>query len=172
MLVVAFVCAVCLRLLFAPFACVEMLQISFHFWRRIVTSSNCLVSLRRRHFLNMSQTTERFVEFTSIFELTWCHSKFLIIFFFSLGSRIWFLSFNFLFYFFFSFKLVQGASSKDFCCPPVWEKRCFQNKSKSITEEYFSKHINIKTKLKHKLITEVINLIKLRSLGGETCWSY
>ena len=50
---------------------------------------------------------------------------------------------------FVSFKLVQGASSKDFCCPPVWEKRCFQNKSKFITEQYFSKHINIKTKLKH-----------------------
>ncbi len=31
----------------------------------------------------------------------------------------------------------------------LWEKRCFQNKSKFITEEYFSKHINIKTKLKH-----------------------
>ncbi len=31
----------------------------------------------------------------------------------------------------------------------LWEKRCFQNKSKFITDEYFSKHINIKTKLKH-----------------------
>ena len=50
-------------------------------------------------------------------------------------------------------------------------KECFQNKSKFITEEYFTKHINIKTKQKHKLITKAINLIKLRSLGGETCWS-
>ncbi len=54
---------------------------------------------------------------------------------------------------------------------PVWEKRCFQNKSKFSTEEYFSKHINIKTKWKYKLITKAINLIKLGSLGGESCWS-
>jgi hypothetical protein len=48
---------------------------------------------------------------------------------------------------------------------------CFQNKSKFITEDYFKKFINIKTKLKKKLITEVINLIKLGGFGGETCWS-
>ncbi len=42
-----------------------------------------------------------------------------------------------------------------------WEKSCFQNKSKFITEEYFTKHINIKAKWKHKLITKAINLIKL-----------
>jgi len=44
-------------------------------------------------------------------------------------------------------------------------KYCFQNESKFITEEYFTKHINIKTKLKKKLITIVINLIKLGWLG-------
>ncbi len=40
-----------------------------------------------------------------------------------------------------------------------------------ITEEYFTKRINIQTKLKQKVITEVINIIKLGGLGGETCWS-
>jgi hypothetical protein len=34
-----------------------------------------------------------------------------------------------------------------------------------ISEEYFSKHINIKTQLKQKVFTKVINLIKLRRLG-------
>jgi hypothetical protein len=42
-------------------------------------------------------------------------------------------------------------------------------------EEYFTKHINIKTKFKQKLVTKVItkliNLIKLGGLGGEACWS-
>jgi hypothetical protein len=46
----------------------------------------------------------------------------------------------------------------------LYEKSCFQKKSKFITEEYYLKHTNIKTKWKHKLITEVINLIKLRGL--------
>jgi hypothetical protein len=31
--------------------------------------------------------------------------------------------------------------------------------AKFITEEYFTKHINIKTKLKQKVFTKVINLI-------------
>jgi hypothetical protein len=35
-----------------------------------------------------------------------------------------------------------------------------------MTEEYISKHINIKT----KLITKVITLTKLQGLGGETFW--
>jgi hypothetical protein len=42
---------------------------------------------------------------------------------------------------------------------------------KLILEEYFPKHINIKTQLKQKVFTKVINLIKLGSLGEETCWS-
>jgi hypothetical protein len=37
-----------------------------------------------------------------------------------------------------------------------------------ITEEYFTKYINIKTQLKQKLIIKVINSIKLEGLGGET----
>ncbi len=45
-----------------------------------------------------------------------------------------------------------------------------------INQVYYSgllskQHIYSKTKLKHKLITRVINLIKLGGLGGETCWS-
>jgi len=40
-----------------------------------------------------------------------------------------------------------------------------------LPEEYFTKHINIKTRWKQKLIAKAINLIKLRSLGGETCGS-
>jgi hypothetical protein len=40
-----------------------------------------------------------------------------------------------------------------------------------MTEDYFTKHISIKTKIKQKLITDVINLIKVSGMGGETCWS-
>jgi hypothetical protein len=38
-------------------------------------------------------------------------------------------------------------------------------------EEYFARHTNIKTKLKQRVITKVINLIKLGGLGGKACSS-
>jgi hypothetical protein len=40
-----------------------------------------------------------------------------------------------------------------------------------MTEENFTKDISIETKLKQKVVTKVINLIKLGGLGGETCRS-
>ncbi len=36
-----------------------------------------------------------------------------------------------------------------------------------VTKDNFTKHINIKTQLKHKLISKVIDLIKQEGLGGE-----
>ncbi len=50
-------------------------------------------------------------------------------------------------------------------------RSCFPEYINFKTEEHFTKHVNIKTNLKQKVFTKVINLIKLGGLGGETCWS-
>ncbi len=39
-----------------------------------------------------------------------------------------------------------------------------------MTKEYFTKHVNIETKLKQEVVTKVIHLIKLGGLVGETFW--
>ncbi len=48
---------------------------------------------------------------------------------------------------------------------PVKQSWYMKEMTKFTTEDYFIKHIHIKTKLAQKLITKVINLIKLGWLG-------
>jgi hypothetical protein len=54
----------------------------------------------------------------------------------------------------------------------IYKKRVVSRiKPSLLPKNIFSKHIKMKTKWKQKLITKVINLIKLEGLGGESCWS-
>ncbi len=52
----------------------------------------------------------------------------------------------------------------------IYKKRVIFRINPSLLLNIFSENINIKTKWKQKLITKVINLIKLEGLGGESCW--